>query len=323
MRRLLRKLRSWLPRRPCRIERYGRACIAVDRDYPVHVRAYYRHCAGLFAAAFARQDAAVNVIFGPRPVRFGNALPTLRIDLQPEHTLVRPGGRDSGGAPVGVTPLPDGSGCYLVRLADEAYLRSLDTIVEYSLPNVVNVRSSGHFDELAARTALVAPLLYPPRFDARGRDIAAISLMFDERQPRRRRFLDDVRRASLPLRNVRGVFDAAALRRLYDRTRVLVNVHQTAEHHTFEELRVLPALLRGVVVISEDVPLRERIPYHDAIIWRPYEAIVDTVRDVLARFDEVRATLFGDALAATFAAMERENRANVEAAVRRMLAARG
>jgi hypothetical protein len=78
-----------------------------------------------------------------------------------------------------------------------------------------------------------------------------------------------------------------------------------------------------VVVISEDVPLRERIPYHDAIIWRPYEAIVDTVRDVLARFDEVRATLFGDALAATFAAMERENRANVEAAVRRMLAARG
>lgn len=322
LRRLLRKLRSWLPRAHCRIERHGRACIAVDPDYPVHVRAYYRHCVDLFAAAFARADAAVNVVFGPQAARFGNDLRTLRIDLQPEHTLVRPGGRDSAGARAGATPLPDGSGRYLVRLANEAYLRSLDTIVEYSRPNVVNVRDCGRFDDLVARTALVAPLLYPPRLDAGGRDIAAISLMFDERQPRRRRFLDDARRASLPLRNVRGVFDAGALRRLYDRTRVLVNVHQTDEHHTFEELRVLPALLRGVIVISEDVPLREQIPYHGAIVWCPYEAIVDTLRDVLARVDEYRAELLRDPLPRLLEAMERDNRANVDAAVRRMTAAR-
>jgi len=323
MRRLLRKLRSWLPRRRCRIERHGRACIAVDPAYPEHVREYYRHCVGLFAAAFARADAAVNVVFGPQPARFDDALPALRIDLQPEHTLVRAGGRDSAGAPVGATPSADGTGRYLVRLANEDYLRSLDTIIEYSMPNVVHVRESGHHDDIAARTALVAPLLYPPRLDADGRDIAAISLMYDERQPRRRRFLDDVRRAGLPLRNVRGVFEADALRRLYDRTRVLVNVHQTGEHHTFEELRVLPALLRGVLVVSEDVPLRERIPYHRAIVWSPYEGLVDTLRDVLARYDAVRAERFDEALPELFASMQRDNFASVDAAVRRMLAARG
>lgn len=322
MRRLLRKLRSLLPRSHCRIERHGRCRIAVDPNYPVHVREYYRLCVDLFVAAFVRADAAVDVVFGPQPARFGDDRPILRIDVQPEHTLVRPGGRDSAGAPPGTTPLPDGSGRYLVRLANEDYLRTLDTVVEYSRPNVVNVRESGRFDELAERTALVAPLLYPPRLDARGRDVAAISLMFDERQPRRRRFLDDARRASLPLRNVRGVFDAAALRRLYDRTQVLVNVHQTGDHHTFEELRALPALLRGVIVISEDVPLRERIPYHRAIVWSPYETLVDTVRDVLARVDDYRAALLGDPLVDVFAAMERENRANVDAAVRRMTAAR-
>jgi hypothetical protein len=323
MRRLLRKLRSLLPRSHCRIERHGRTCIAVDPNYPLHVRAYYRYCVELFSAGFMRADAQVNAIFGAQAARFGNTARTLRIDLQLEHTLVRPGGRDSEGAAAGTTPLPEGNGCYLVRIANETWLRSLDTCVEYSRPNLVHVRDCGRFADLAARTALIAPLLYPPRFDASGRDIAAISLMFDEGQPRRRHFLDDVRRAALPLRNVRGVFDPTALRRLYDRTRILVNVHQTDHHHTFEELRVLPALLRGVVVISEDVPLREQIPYHRSIVWCAHGSIVDTLRHVLANIDEYRANLFGDALADVLAGMARDNCASVDAAIRRMTATNG
>ncbi|HEU4665011.1 MAG TPA: hypothetical protein VFS55_13365 [Dokdonella sp.] len=320
MRRLLRKLASLLPRPRCRIERHGRCRIAIDPNYPVHVREYYRYCVRLFVEGFLRADAAVNAVFGPQPAQFGDELPTLRIDVQCEHTLVLPGGRDSEGAPRGTTPLADGSDRYLVRLAGEAYLRTLDTVVEYSRPNVVNVRASGVHDDIAQRTALIAPLLYPPRFDAAGRDIEAITLMFDAQQPRRRHFLDEVRRAGLPLRNVRGVFDANALRALYDRTRVLVNVHQTPHHHTFEELRVLPALLRGVVVISEDVPLREEIPYHRAIVWSRYESLVDTLGHVLANLDQYRGELFRPPLAAILAQMERDNRAHVDAAVHRMIA---
>lgn len=318
MRRLLRKLRALLPRSHCRIERHGRTRIAVDPNYPVHVREYYRYCVGLFVAGFRRADTAVDAIFGPQSASFGNAGPPLRIDLQTEHTLVRPGGRDSAGAPAGTTPLPDGGGHYLVRVANETYLRTLDTVIEYSRPNLVHVRESGRHAALAARTALIAPLLYPPRFDAHGRDIAAISLMFDARQPRRKEFLDEARRARLPLRNVRGVFEAAALRRLYDRTRVLVNVHQTDHHHTFEELRALPALLRGVIVISEDVPLRERIPYHRSIVWSSRAALVDTLRDVLADVDGYRARLFAAPLADILAGMRRDNLAGVDAAIARM-----
>lgn len=323
MRRLLRKLRSLLPRSHCRIERHGRARIAVDPHYPVHVREYYRYCVGLFGARLRHADAAVDVVFGPQAARFDGDRRRLRIDLQIEHALVRPGGRDSAGAPSGATPLPDGDGRYLVRVADASYLQSLDTVVEYSRPNLVHVRESGHFATLAARTALVAPLLYPARFDAAGRDRAAISLMFDAQQPRRRRFLDDVRRARLPLRNVRGVFDGAALRRLYDRTQVLVNVHQTDHHHTFEELRVLPALLRGVIVISEDVPLRECIPYHRSIVWCSHAALVDTLRDVLADIEGYRARLFGEPLAGILADVQRDNLASVDAAIARMLAGSG
>lgn len=321
MRRLLHKLRSLLPRSHCRIERHGRTCIAVDPNYPLHVRAYYRYCVELFCIGLRRADAPVNVIFGPQSARFGNTQRTLRIDMQFEHTLVRPGGRDSENAEPGTTPLPDGSGRYLVRVANAAYLCSLDTCVEYSRPNVVHVGGSARFADLAARTALVAPLLYPPRFDAGGRDVALISLMFDERQPRRRRFLDEARGAALPLRNVRGLFDAVALRGLYDRTGILVNVHQTDHHHTFEELRVLPALLRGVIVISEDVPLREQIPYHRSIVWSSRDALVETIRHVLANVDAYRESLFGDALAGVLAGMARDNEASVDTAIRRMIAA--
>jgi hypothetical protein len=34
-------------------------------------------------------------------------------------------------------------------------------------------------------------------------------------------------------------------------------MHQKEQYNTFEEFRVLPALLRGAVIVAEDVPLRE------------------------------------------------------------------
>jgi hypothetical protein len=54
---------------------------------------------------------------------------------------------------------------------------------------------------------------------------------------------------------------------IYGNASILLNMHQRVEFNTAEEFRILPALLRGAVVISEDVPLRETIPYHRYIIW--------------------------------------------------------
>ena len=76
-----------------------------------------------------------------------------------------------------------------------------------------------------------------------------------------------------------------------DRTKILLNVHQTDEHDTLEEFRVLPALLRGVVVISEEVPLREKIPYHKYIVWCEYDELkrsaVAVSSDYQAHFDRI------------------------------------
>jgi hypothetical protein len=120
---------------PFVIECAGPARLAYNSQHLAYIREYYLYCVDLFAQAFERYGRAVDVTFGNYGVNFGAKRPSLRIDIQHEHTLVKPGGRDSAGAPLGTVPLPDGSGNYLVRLTGYAYLKTLDTVIEYSRPN--------------------------------------------------------------------------------------------------------------------------------------------------------------------------------------------
>ncbi|MDC8014615.1 hypothetical protein [Tahibacter soli] len=324
--RVLRKLRTlWrrvFPRAPaCRIEAVGEARLAIDPEYPAVVREYYAHVVGLFRRALAERDAAVNLVFGDLPADFGNANPVRRIDLQWEHTLVKPGGRDSDGAPVGDVPLMDGAGRYLARVANRAHLETCDAIVDYSRANVENLRRAGGFEAYLAKTIVVAPLLYDIDTTQGRRRRDAITLFADLSQTRRRAFLDAARAARLPLANVNGIYGGDALRALYRDTRVLVNVHQTGEHHTFEELRVLPALLCGAVVVSEDVPLRETIPYHAFVVWARYGELADTVRAVLADDAAYRERIFGGGrFEALVERMRRDDRDAVGALVTRFVA---
>lgn len=322
--RVLRKLRTLWRRvfpRPaaCRVEAIGDARIAVDPEYPAVVREYYGYVVALFRQALVERNASMNFVFGSLAADFGNANRTCRIDLQWEHTLVKPGGRDSDGAPLGNVPLLDGAGRYLARVANRAYLEMCDAIVDYSRPNVENLRRVGGFDAYLAKTLVIAPLLYDADVAQGTRRRDAITLFADLSQPRRRAFLDAVHAVRLPLNNIRGVYDGAALRALYRDSRVLVNVHQTGEHHTFEELRVLPALLCGAVVVSEDVPLRETIPYHEFVVWARYDDLVDTVRAVLADYAAYRERVFGGGrFEALVARMRQDNRNAVAEVLRRL-----
>lgn len=322
--RVARKLQAlWrhvFPRAPaCCVETVGRARLAYDPQYPAFVREYYLYCVALFRETLAVRDAPVNLVFGDSKVDCGNANRTRRIDVQWEHTLVKPGGRDSDGAPTGAVPLPDGQGHYLARVVNRAVVESADVIVDYSRPNVENLRRAGGFDAYLAKTIVLAPLLYDTDVTPGTRRRDAITLFGDVAQPRRAAFLEAAHAARLSLLNVSGVYAGAALCTLYRDTRVLVNVHQTGQHHTFEELRVLPALLCGVVVVSEDVPLRESIAYHPFVVWARYGELADTVRAVLADYAAYRERIFGDGrFEAVVEQMRRDNRDAVKTALQRL-----
>ncbi len=311
-RRLFHKQRS------CCIDRLGTSKLAFDPEFPLFVRQYYFNCIWEIERALVDGGHRLNVIVGNMDCAFDNANRTLRIGLQWEHTLVKPGGRDSEGAPRGRIPIEGSGESYLVRVQDREFLETCDLVIDYSRPNLVNLERSPRFASLVRNFVHVAPLLYDFAPDDRRRKFDIVTLFADTAQRRRREFLDDARAAGLPIRNVAGVFSHGGLRRLYDRTRILVNLHQTEHHHTFEELRVLPALLRGVVVVSEDVPLREEIPYHRFIVWTDAATLIETVRDVHENYTAYRARLIeSPQLQQVLHAMKVANRRTIETALRR------
>ena len=118
-----------------------------------------------------------------------------------------------------------------------------------------------------------------------------MSILYD-REPRRKKLLYSLMTSRVPCTNINNCFTKQRVKDLYRNTKILINIHQTDHHHTFEELRVLPALLNGTLVISEISPLSELVPYTKCVIWTTYDKMVSTVKDVLARYDEVHKQIF-------------------------------
>lgn len=254
----------------------------------------------------------------------GVALSQVAIVLQHEHTLVLPGGRDvPAGTPVGVVPsIFDPAESYLVRIVNAALYETADIVVDYAVPNVVNVTTSGIFPDPILEKIVYAPSL-PFAYETGGdRSLDVLSNFYDTAQPRRAPLIRALTDRFPGYRNVTGVFDHAGLARLYGSARILVNAHQTPHHHTIEEFRVLPALSRGAIVISEDVPLRTHIPYHQHVVWCRFEEIPDTVAAVRADYDAVFDRIHGGGrLARRLAAMRSDFAAAMDAALARLPAA--
>lgn len=314
--RLWHRLESLLPAPPLQVERIGAGRLVHQRRSLLYTRVWYEYCVGLFRAALRERDVARTVVIGNDAALPFADKDALRIGLQFEHTLVKPGGRDSADAPTGVVPIGDGPERYLVRLANPRYLAALDVIVDYSRPNRANVERSGLHPDYAAKVIELAPLLYPAELAATPRSVPIAALFASRPGDRRDTLLAQLRASGLPVRRFQGVYSATGLRALFRRCAILVNLRQTDHHDTFEELRVLPALLCGVVVVSEDVPLRDSIPYHRHIVWSSRAALSDTVRATHENYAAVRAALFDDGrLDEVLQTMRQANHAEVQRAL--------
>ena len=294
--------------------RVGSAQLVFNPQHDEVVREYYLYVVQLYSDALRAVGLSADIVFGAYPLKQKSHRRLFRVLFQIEHILVRPGGRGAAGAPSSALPVlghPEEN--YLVRLQDAERLAQADAIVEYSQPNFRHLHGSGHWPELASRMHYIAPLSYPfvAAQTKEGREFAVVTLFGNPDEPRRKALLEALTHWNPVCRNIRGRF--SDVREVYRNTRILVNIRQTEHHHTLEELRVLPALLSGVVVVCEDVPLRELVPYHPFIVWAPVGAIVDTVRDVHENYDAYFQKIFGGpALNACIHRLQESNRAQVE-----------
>jgi hypothetical protein len=211
--------------------------------------------------------------------------------FQLEHTLVLNGGRDMKGAKPGIVKSIYNDDKYNVRIDNHNSFHKFNIIVEYSKPNIYNVTNSNSINQTSKNKIIYIPPIpfeLNVTFCKKNIDILT-SYICVGNSKRREIFMNNLKKDNLlnsfAKKNITNVFKLDDLRNIYKDTKVLINVHQTEHHHTFEEFRILPALLSGVLIISEEVPCKDVIPYSDYIIWTSIDNINNTINEVLSNYE--------------------------------------
>jgi hypothetical protein len=198
---------------------------------------------------------------------------------------------------IGTTPLEGTEYKYLVRIEQPNQFVSCSYYIEYSQPNIQNIKSLSLLNQFNSKIIYVPPILccYSPESDNRNEyDVLTSFYILNPDGRPRRKILHDILLSEIPkYHNIPKVFGDELYEKFYKKSKILVNIHQTDHHHTFEELRVLPALLNGLIVVAEDSPLKESIPYHEYIIWSKYEDIVSKTKEVLDNYEEFYDRIHG------------------------------
>ena len=216
---------------------------------------------------------------------------TIRLGINYEHTLVKPGGRAvEKNTPRGNIVYKDDK--YLVRLHKYEFLSACDIVIDYSNLNIQNVKGAPEYKKFANKHVYVAPCVYNTiHTNTNNRDIQCLTLMIDTTQSRRKQLLNNIKETSLEHVNIKNCY-GEQLQQMYRRTKILANIHQTPHHDTFEELRCLPAIQNGVLVVSEPSPLKELIPYSNLIIWAEYDSIVDKIIEVREHYKQYHEQIY-------------------------------
>lgn len=269
-----------------------------------YTREYLDYIFSILKTLIKKHDLSINFLIGDANRNFNTHNQIILIHVNTEHTLVREGGRGAPkNSPFGIVENDKGEN-YLARLKNyknehpSIKLINADIVIDYSEPNIYNIQSSGHYNALLNKHIYISPCLYKNiHISNKNRNRPSLTTFVNINQginkhiPRRKKILEDAY-ANMDHVNISGMYSHADVKKLYQSTKVLINIHQTDHHHTFEELRCLPALQNGALVIAEKSPLNHLIPYNDLIIWADYKDIVTTSKKVLDNYEKYHSAIF-------------------------------
>lgn len=261
----------------------------------VMLKDYYEYIISVIKYIVEKHNLSINIILNNNNYAFNNGNKTIKINLNIEHTLVKENGRGLlSNTPVGKIEY-DNNKCYYVRVVEIDKLNEGDIVIEYSNPNIYNINSIESYNKLSKKTIYIAPIFYKNNYiNLKNRNNDVITTFYNENEPRRADMINIIKSKNLNYKNINTCFDKDDLQKLYQNTKILINIHQTSHHDTFEELRCLPALQNGVIVVSEKSPLNHLIPYNELIIWADYDNIVNKVEEVLENYEEYYKQIFSE-----------------------------
>jgi hypothetical protein len=219
----------------------------------------------------------------------------LDICYESEHSLILPGGTNiPQNAKVGkITSIYQNGEMYYVAY-ENCDIFKHDIIVQYSITNIKNFEMSELYHPSLLKKMIYIPPLeyeYMPYHDER--DMTPFTTFYHAMLSRRQRIVSGLWEHGIIVENYNGITSSKRMREIYDSKAIMINLHQTPHHHTFEELRVLPALLRGLIIICEETPLKSEIPYNQFIVWSSIENLPTTVSKVILNYDFYFNEFFG------------------------------
>lgn len=230
-------------------------------------------------------EICVNITLCDNTYNFNNSNKIIKININYEHTLVKNGGRSvPENTPFGIVN-DDYKNKYLVRIDRYDELNNSDIIIDYSIPNIYNVSSCNLFRSFSKKHFYISSSIYDLYFIKENRNINILTTFINTSEPRRATLLNKINSLKISHINISNCFEKNNLQELYKNTKIIINIHQTEHHHTFEELRVLPALECGVIVICENSPLYKLVPYYDYIIWTNYDNIIEKTLEIMNNYD--------------------------------------
>ena len=202
-----------------------------------HVNDYYHYILSLLKYVIDKNNLSINIILDGGEYNFSNNNKIIKIAINYEHTLVKEGGRSvQKDTPYGNIKYNENEN-YLVRINKFQYLNSSDIVIDYSNPNIDNVKQSGLFVDFSNKHIYIAPILYENlHMNTNNRNLQSLTTFINIKEPRRKTLLEDISKSTLNHSNVNNCFDKCKLQELYQNTKVLINIHQTPHHDTFEEL---------------------------------------------------------------------------------------
>lgn len=227
---------------------------------------YYQHILNQLIYFLNNNDVPYSVNFGCKTLS-----KDINLDFQYEHTIIKNNEE------------------YICNIHRFDYLIKCDSVFEYSMTNISHIKNFPEFNQYYNVCRYFPPLIYDISDIDSDSDIRTKNVLtIHNSSPRRNHIHEKIHMDFY--HNVCGgnIYDKNIMKNVLDNYKILVNIHQIDIHHTLEELRVLPSLMTGILVISEDVPYKDHIPYGKHIIWSSYDDLTKTINDVLNNYDFFR-----------------------------------
>lgn len=284
------------------IETVNECCILYKDNFKICFADYYYYVISVIRRVICEIDKLkINIIFNISvdfidTYNFNNENRTVIVYINEEHTLISKGAWMYNDYNTYTKILNTADDYYKIVIQNPELIKKSDIIINYSAVNHMNFKISMDFKDVFKKMTLVHPLIYPYYNGSRdNRNIHCLTtFLFPDRTQKRIDFLNTLRVNGINHVNVNTCETTGDFIRLYMNTQILINIHQTYDFHTVEELRILPALMCGVIVICEEGPLKEYIPYQNYIVWTTQENMIRTIRHVEANYEDFYNKFFSE-----------------------------